>query len=140
MTFAKSRFLPALLVLGALAIFFYLDFQGYLDQGDFAVEQTVWSPDHQNVAMIAYRGEGNGSGGINFVLVGPKLYSREELSHQFHTHTVVEGGLCLTVHWEGPAHLVVTCSDDSMLPELSRRLPDRVGEVSISYVNIPSSH
>lgn len=128
----------ACVLAGGLAITAYLLFHGYFDHGHFEIKQAQWSPSRR-VAVVAERSDEQAlSSYTYFVLIGDHVYSPSELRHAYYSDAVVFSAAsnCLTLHWEGPNTLVVTCSG----PHLDQQHIDvekrKSGEVSISYVNI----
>ena len=97
-----------------------------------------WSSPKQ-VAVIAERSDPQALGGLTyFVLVGNHLFTPGELKHAYHSSAVVFAATsaCLSLHWNSPNRLVVTCNGSYLDQEYIDVEKQQSGEVTISYVNI----
>jgi hypothetical protein len=111
---------------------------GYFDPGQFVIKQTQWSSPKQ-VAMVAERTDQNSLGGLTyFVLIGDHLFSPSEMRLAYHSDAVVFATFdnCLTLHWEGPSKLLVTCEGSFINQNEIDVQKLRSGTVNISYKNI----
>lgn len=122
--------------LGTIA---YALFHGYFDHGQFEIKQAQWSSSKQ-VAVIAERSDQEAlSGYTYFVLIGNHLFSPTELRHSYHSDAVVfaAASSCLTLHWESPRKLVVTCNGSAVDLNHIDVQKGQSGNIAISYENIP---
>jgi hypothetical protein len=127
--------LVAVLVAGS-----YLLFHGYFDPGKFEIKTVQWSAS-KKVAVVARRSDNQALNGDEyFVLIGDHLFSETELRHALHSDKPVFSADrdCLTLRWNDPHDLVITCDDKSITPADINLQQHRSGEVAISYVNIPN--
>jgi hypothetical protein len=118
----------------------YLLWHGYLDPGKFEIKSVQWSSAKQ-VAVVAERSDNEALGGLEyFVLVGDHLFTETELRHALHSDKPVFSAdrECLTLRWNDPHNLVITCDDKSITPGDINRQRHQSGEVTITYVNIPN--
>lgn len=114
-------------------------FSGYFDRGQFKVEQAQWSPS-KKVALVAKRSDHESLNSDQyFVLVADHSLTARELRHAYYNHEVLfrAGSSCLTVHWDGPHSLVVTCGDASIKSDQIAVQKGESGDVMVSYRNIP---
>jgi hypothetical protein len=123
----------------SLGLALYALFHGYFDHGQFEIKQTQWSSSRE-VAMVAERSDQEAMSGYTyFVLDGDHPFSPAELRLAYHSGAVIFAAAsnCLTLHWDGPNKLVVTCSESSIPLDQINVQKLRSGEVNISYTNIP---
>jgi hypothetical protein len=124
----------------ALLVGGYLLFRGYFDTGQFEIRTVQWSASKQ-VAVVAKRSDNQALNGDEyFVLIGDHLFSEAELRHGLHSDRPVFSADrdCLTLRWNDPHDLVITCNDRSITPANINVQRHRSGEVAISYVDIPN--
>lgn len=116
-------------------------FHGYFDRGQFEVKNAEWSPSGR-VALIAERSDhGALSSDIYFVLVGDHLFSSTELRHAYYGPAVIFAAAaedCLALRWKDPRNLVITCGNGSIDRSHINLQRNQVGDVIVSYVNIPT--
>jgi hypothetical protein len=118
----------------------YLLFHGYFDPGKFEIKRVQWSTAKQ-IAVVAERSDNEASGGLEyFVLVGDHLFTETELRHALHSNKPVfsTDRECLTLRWNDPHNLVITCDDKSITPADINVQQHQSGGVTITYVNIPN--
>ena len=118
----------------------YLLFHGYFDPGKYEIKTAEWSTAKQ-VAVVAERSDNQALGGLEyFVLIGDHLFTETELRHALHSDKPVFSADrdCLTLRWNDPHDLVITCDDKSITSADINRQKHQSGEVAISYVNIPN--
>jgi hypothetical protein len=125
----------------ALAVAVYALFQGYFDRGKYEIVLVQrFSPDQ--FAVVAKRCDNDAlNGDINFVLIGDHLFSPPELKRAYYARESVFGtdADCLTLRWENATELVVSCVGSSIKPGHIDFQHRRSGQISISYVNIPTN-
>ena len=126
----------------ALVIVTELLFHGYFDPGLFQIKSVQWSSS-KRVVVVAERSDHQAlNSDVYFVLIGDHVFSPTELRHAYHSAARIfaADGKCVTVHWQSPSKLVVTCSDSSISRgDIDTQTNKRDG-VAISYVNIPNTH
>ncbi len=125
-----------------LVLFVFVSLHGYFDRGQFEIEKAEWVSSTQ-VAVVAKRSDHEAlSGDQYFVVIGDHLFSSPELRHAYYAHGVIfrAGSSCLTVRWENPHHLIVTCEDRSIEPDQIAVQQHQSGDIAISYVDIPNKN
>jgi hypothetical protein len=140
MTRIKTIAVAVCTVVAALLVGGYLLFHGYFDTGKYEIRTVQWSASKQ-VAVVAKRSDNQALNGDEyFVLIGDHLFSEAELRHGLHSDGPVFSADrdCLTLRWNDPHDLVITCDDKFMTPADISVQHHRSGQVAISYVNIPN--
>ena len=90
MTVKGSRYVVALALLCfAIGLFFFLDFRGNLDRGNFEVLRTVKNSEDR-IAIVAKRSDHEAmSGDQYFVFVADHVYSPKELRLALHRSPMI---------------------------------------------------
>ena len=112
----------------------YLLFHGYFDPGKYEIKRVQWSTAKQ-IAVVAERSDNQSLGGLEyFVLIGDHLFTETELRHALHSDIPVfsTDRECLTLRWNDPHDLVITCDDKSITRDDINVEHHRSGEVSLS--------
>lgn len=138
---AKTSALVIVLVLVFGGGLIYGLFHGYFDHGQFEIKQTQWSSAKQ-VAMVVERSDWQAtlSGTTYFVLIGDHVFSPSELRRRYHSSAVVFAAAdsCLTLRWQGPTTLVVSCNGPAVTRDHIDVENHRSGGIDIRYENIPT--
>jgi hypothetical protein len=140
MTKTKLIAITAFIFAAMLFIGGYLLWHGYLDPGKFEIKAVQWSTAKQ-IAVVAERSDNQALGGLEyFVLIGDHLFTETELRHALHSDKPVFSADrdCLTLRWNDPHDLVITCDDKSIMSDDINVERHRSGEVTVTYVNIPN--
>src|SRR6266404_1035008 len=119
--------------------FVFAWFHGYFDHGQFEIKETNWSSSAR-VAMVAERSDHEALNGDDyFVLIGDHVFSPTELRFAYYSHDVAFAAAddCLSVRWIDARHLAVMCRDGSLDSSHINVRKRQVGDVAITYVNIP---
>lgn len=137
----KIVFAIALLCIlsAALVLVVFVSLHGYFDRGQFEIEKKEWISSTQ-VAVVAKRSDHEALNGDQyFVVIGDHLFSSLELRRAYYSHDVSfrAGSNCLTLRWENPHHLIVTCDDRSIEPGQIAVQQHQSGIIVISYIGIP---
>ena len=112
-------------------------FYGYFDTGRFEVKDTQRSG--SRIAVVAERSDDSALGGLTyFVLIGDHEFSPRDLKHAYYSDAVVfdANTSCVSLRWEAPSRLVVTCDGPYLGPEHISVEKPRSGDVAVSYANI----
>jgi hypothetical protein len=117
----------------------YALFHGFFDQGTFEVKQSQLSPSKQ-LAVVGRRSDHQAlSGDQYFVIIGDRPFSSADLKHAYYHDGLVfrAGSDCLTIQWMNTHELAVRCADSSIQMDEIAVQRKQVGDVTISYENIP---
>ena len=138
----KTRVISITVCIFVAALFTcgYLLWHGYFDPGKFEIKRVQWSTAKQ-IAVVAERSDNGALGGLEyFVLIGDHLFTETELRHALHSDKPVfaTDRECLTLHWNDPHNLVITCDDKSITPADINVQHHQNGGIAITYVNIPT--
>lgn len=120
-------------------VYLYALFHGYFDHGQFEIKHFRWSYAAQ-VAMLAKRSDSEALGGLeDYVLVGDHLFAPDELRHALYSDAVIfnAGTDCLTLRWDGPNRLIIGCNGPTLDRGHINSQKQRIGNIAISYENIP---
>jgi hypothetical protein len=123
----------------AVGLFFFLDFRGNLDRGNFEVLRTVKNSEN-SIAIVAKRSDHEAlSGDWYFVFVADHVYSPKELRLAVHrTHMIFRADRDgLDVRWAGPQELVIECKDCGITKGDIDEQQFSSGNVSVRYLNFP---
>ena len=136
-----SKILMLLLVLVVLigADAAYLLFTGYFDHGKFEIKQTQWSSTHL-AAIVAERSDNQALNSDEYsVLLGDHAYSPLGLRKQLHSDApiFISTDECVSVHWQGPTTLLITCSGHEMAAMHVEYSKSEARGVTIIYEHIP---
>ena len=123
----------------AVGLFFFLDFRGNLDRGNFEVLRTVRNSENR-IAIVAKRSDHEAmSGDQYFVFVADHVYSPKELRLALHRSPMIfdadrDG---LNVYWSGPHNLVIECDSCGITKDNVDEQQFSSGDISVRYVNFP---
>ena len=123
----------------SVALFFFLDFRGNLDRGNFEVLRTVKNSEDK-IAIVAKRSDDEAlNGDWYFVFVADHVYSPKELRLAVHrTHMIFRADRDgLDVRWAGPQELVIECKDCGITKDDIDEQQVRSGSISVRYLNFP---
>jgi hypothetical protein len=123
----------------AVVLFFFLDFRGNLDRGNFEVLRTVKNSDNK-IAIVARRTDSEAmSSDLYFVFVGDHVYSPKELRLAVHrTHMIFRADRDgLDVRWAGPQQLIIECKNCEITKDDIDEQRFRSGNISVQYLNFP---
>jgi hypothetical protein len=117
-------------------------FRGHFDRGQFEVKETSTSS-LARVAMVAERSDHEAmSSYVYFVLIGDHVFSPAELRTAYHSDHVIFAAAsdCLSVHWSDAHNLAVMCREGSIDASHINVQVRQIGDVLVSYVNIPDKN
>jgi hypothetical protein len=127
------------LVCVAVGLFFFLDFRGNLDRGNFEVLRTVKNSEN-SIAIVAKRSDHEAmSGDQYFVFVADHIYSPKELRLALHrSHMIFNADRDgLNVYWSSPHDLVINCDSCGINKDDVNEQQFSSGNVSVRYLNFP---
>lgn len=113
---------------------------GYFDHGQFAIKQVQWLSPNQVAMLVERLNTEEALGGLEYyVLVGNHLFTPVELRRAYYSNSAVifnTASNCVTLHWEGPNRLVITCNGSTIDRDQINAQRQRFGNIAISYEHI----